>query len=227
MRTRLNILCVLVLLLLGWLVMESAGALIASASMGAQVGRNAGKEKEHTGETPTATDVSRFANMHAVSLHPSFDADLWMTDSVYNEKSGSYVPATYLSLVVSVPAQRKVSEMILLPVVSFLQIGCTLWALVLFVRLVISVNRFDIFTWRNVRRLRLIGLGLVLAFGCNMVLAFMEIRSLEEVLSLRGYELSLSEMLERTTLLLGLCSLIVGEVFAIGLRMKEEQDLTI
>jgi len=27
--------------------------------------------------------------------------------------------------------------------------------------------------------------------------------------------------------LLGLCSLIVAEVFAIGLRMKEEQDLTI
>ena len=31
----------------------------------------------------------------------------------------------------------------------------------------------------------------------------------------------------RMTLSLGACSLIVGEVFAIGLKMKEEQDLTI
>jgi hypothetical protein len=29
------------------------------------------------------------------------------------------------------------------------------------------------------------------------------------------------------TLTLGLVALIVGEIFAIGLRMKEEQDLTI
>ena len=50
---------------------------------------------------------------------------------------------------------------------------------------------------------------------------------IDTVFSLHGYELSLSELVSTTTLVLGLCSLIVGEVFAIGLKMKEEQDLTI
>ena len=42
-----------------------------------------------------------------------------------------------------------------------------------------------------------------------------------------GYELHLSDTVNTTTLVLGISTLIVAEVFAIGLKMKEEQDLTI
>ena len=38
------------------------------------------------------------------------------------------------------------------------------------------------------------------------------IYSIDTVFSLHGYELSLSELVSTTTLVLGLCSLIVGEV---------------
>ena len=48
-----------------------------------------------------------------------------------------------------------------------------------------------------------------------------------KVFSVTGYSLSMADMVHITSLVLGLSALIVAEVFAIGLRMKEEQDLTI
>ncbi|WP_373825022.1 DUF2975 domain-containing protein, partial [Bacteroides heparinolyticus] len=96
-----------------------------------------------------------------------------------------------------------------------------------FIRLIISINKSDIFNWRNVRRLRRLGVVLILGFCSVLAGAYMDLVSVREVFSLRGYDLSLSEMANVTTLVLGLCALIVGEVFAIGLKMKEEQDLTI
>lgn len=52
-------------------------------------------------------------------------------------------------------------------------------------------------------------------------------RSVGNVFSVHGYELHLSDTVNTTTLVLGISTLIVAEVFAIGLKMKEEQDLTI
>lgn len=55
----------------------------------------------------------------------------------------------------------------------------------------------------------------------------MALCNLREAFSLESYELILSDSVKVTNLLLGLISLIVAEIFAIGLKMKEEQDLTI
>lgn len=56
---------------------------------------------------------------------------------------------------------------------------------------------------------------------------YLTYRPLSEAFAVDGYELSLSAAIDITLLVLGLCALIVGEVFAIGLKMKEEQELTI
>ena len=110
---------------------------------------------------------------------------------------------------------------------SLLILAANIWALVVFIRLVISINRSDIFCWRNVRRLRRLGVLLVVAFACSWLSAWVEVEAVRDVLSIPHYELTTTDVVDRISLLLGLCALIVGEVFAIGLRMKEEQDLTI
>ena len=48
-----------------------------------------------------------------------------------------------------------------------------------------------------------------------------------QVLQLNGCEFSYTFAFSDATLILGFISLLVAEVFAIGLKMKEEQDLTI
>ena len=204
MKRRLNILCLVVMLVLSYSVLEQGYYIFLGAKMGAQTGLELGKK---------GSDIAAYKelmNLKVVNLIPSsMESFDFFRDSVYNEKSRSYVPAAYSSLMVSVDSHD------------------SLWAVVLFIRLIISINKSDIFNWRNVRRLRRLGMALVVSFCCTFASSYLDFIGIDTVFSLHGYELSLSELVSTTTLVLGLCSLIVGEVFAIGLKMKEEQDLTI
>ena len=56
---------------------------------------------------------------------------------------------------------------------------------------------------------------------------FLSFHNVEKVFSVTGYSLSMADMVHITSLVLGISALIVAEVFAIGLKMKEEQELTI
>ena len=120
-------------------------------------------------------------------------------------------------------SQKKLMNMKL----NFLHIVICVWSIVLFVRLVISINKSDIFNWKNVHRLRLLGAALIISFCTALLPAYLTFRSVGNVFSVHGYELHLSDTVNTTTLVLGISTLIVAEVFAIGLKMKEEQDLTI
>lgn len=216
MKRRLNIFCVIVMLVLGFSVLETG----YYAALGFQAGVKAsmGEEKRE--------EVMHMKFVHLLPAGIERGAGFFR-DSVYNAKSGSYVPAAYSSLMVSVPTSPSPWLMGVEGLLSILQLGVLLWAVVLFVRLVVSINRSDIFNWRNVRRLHRIGIALVTGFCCTLASAWLNIHSLEGAFALEGYRLSMTDAVSTTLLVLGLCALIVGEVFAIGLRMKEEQELTI
>ena len=85
-----------------------------------------------------------------------------------------------------------------------------------FIRFILNVNRNKVFVWENVNLLRLTACGL-------MILALVA----------AGDELytgcSLVEVYEHffDAFIFGVFNLIISEVFAIGLKLKEEQDLTI
>lgn len=219
MKRRLNILCLIVMLVLGYSVLHAGYYFF----VGAKLGVEAATEKR-----TQMHDVmnAQYINLIPKSLSLGGNGDLFV-DSVYNEKSARYVPATYSTLMVSVETHPSTGSKIADKFLLFLQLILYIWAVVLFIRLIISINKSDIFNWRNVRRLRRIGFFLIVAFCCTLVSAYLSLCSVEEVFSIRGYDLSLSDVTDTTVLVLGICSLIVGEIFAIGLKMKEEQDLTI
>lgn len=85
-----------------------------------------------------------------------------------------------------------------------------------FIRFILNVNRNQVFVWENVNLLRLTACGL-------MILAVVA----------AGDELytgcSLVEVYEHffDAFIFGVFNLIVAEVFAVGLKLQEEQDLTI
>jgi len=85
-----------------------------------------------------------------------------------------------------------------------------------FIRFILNVNRNKVFVWENVRLLRLTACGL-------MILAVVA----------AGDELytgcSLVEVYDHffDAFLFGVFNLIISEVFAVGLKLQEEQDLTI
>lgn len=227
MKRRLNILCAVVLLVMGWSVGVSLYYMGLGMTMGVQMGMDAVRE---TQEGRSYDKLEELNNLKTVSLFPKFLHDYkggLFTDSVRNEKTGRYVPIAYTNLMVSVPVHKTVWQNVVSGGMGVLALAAGIWALVLFIRIVVSVNRSDIFNWRNVRRLRRLGILLIVGFVCVLLPEYLSLCSLREVFSLEAYDLTLSDSVKVTNLLLGLISLIVAEIFAIGLKMKEEQDLTI
>lgn len=221
MKKRLNVLCVIVMLVLGYSVFETGYYFT--------IGLRAGFDAARHEQTVSPEQLNRLSNMRYISVMPD-DLDGWkglFADSVYNEKSASHIPVTYSSLLVGVDTQSDAKLMWARALLSLLLIALYLCALEQFVRLVVAINRGEIFGWRNVRRLRHIGIALIFSFLCILAASYIDKWQVEQCLQIRGYHLIVADAVQVTTLIIGLCALVVGEVFAIGLKMKEEQELTI
>ena len=85
-----------------------------------------------------------------------------------------------------------------------------------FIRFILNVNHNEVFVWENVNLLRLTACGL-------MILAL--VASCDEFIT----GCSFVEVYEHffDAFLFGVFNLIIAEVFAVGLKLREEQDLTI
>lgn len=230
MKRRLNILCVVVLLVLGWSVGKSLYYMYIAIEVGVEKGLEMARNADSTEDLERSKDFEALTNITTVGLVPRViteKAGTLMCDSVYNVKSGEFVPVAHGLLMVGLKTPKSLGVRVLAGVLSWVSLIAIIWALVLFVRIIVAINRSDIFSWLNVRRLRRLGLLLILEFGCTCLSAYLTLCSLREVFALEHYELDLPDTVNITTLMLGLVALIVAEVFAIGLKMKEEQDLTI
>lgn len=226
MKRRLNVLCVLVILVLSYSVLESAYMVGLGVGKGIEIGVEAGLRSQETSK-PVAHDfmLKEIDNLKVVALMP--EEFLPLPDSVYNEKSGTYVPAMFSQIAVCIPAKPNVWHMLITHLSPFLSIFTTVIAVILFVKIIISINKSDIFNWKNVRRLRWLGRALIIGFLAEVLPILVTYIEISDQLSIPGYSFHMSELVPLLTLVLGIVALIVAEVFAIGLRMKEEQELTI
>ena len=85
-----------------------------------------------------------------------------------------------------------------------------------FIRVILNVNRNKVFVWENVNLLRLTACGL-------MILAV--IASCDELYTGCTFVEVYDHFFD--AFIFGVFNLIVAEVFAVGLKLQEEQDLTI
>ncbi len=85
-----------------------------------------------------------------------------------------------------------------------------------FIRFILNVNRNKVFVWENVNLLRLTACGLMIL---SVVAAGDELST----------GCSFVEVYEHffDAFLFGVFNLIIAEVFAVGLKLQEEQDLTV
>ena len=89
-------------------------------------------------------------------------------------------------------------------------------SLIAFVRFILNVNRNKVFVWENVPLLRWTGWGLLAA---TLMIAIHDL--LEHIQLDRIYNNTIDDFI------FSVFCLIMAEVFMIGLKLKEEQDLTI
>ena len=106
---------------------------------------------------------------------------------------------------------------------SFLEFIAEMFAIVAalvsfisFIRFILNVNRNKVFVWENVKLLRLTACGL-------MILAV--VASCDELYMGCSFVDVYDHFFD--AFLFGVFNLIVAEVFAVGLKLQEEQELTI
>lgn len=85
-----------------------------------------------------------------------------------------------------------------------------------FIRFILNVNQNQVFVWENVNLLRLTACGL-------MILAF--VATGDELCAGCSFVEVYNHFFD--AFIFGVFNLIIAEVFAVGLKLKEEQDLTI
>ena len=120
----------------------------------------------------------------------------------------------------STPVLVTIGNMLVLLAMS----GCCLAFWVVFIRLVLAVNRGEDFGESATRRLRLMGWYIIAIYlGEWLLLAF----DTTPDVAYAGYDVSLHSEIDSMLLVIGLGLLMVSQLFAVGQKMKEENDLTI
>lgn len=173
MKRRLNILCLLVFLVFCYSVFN----------MGRDFGHgfSEGMKISHSGNQ----SVEQAINFRIATLMPKDFSSF--KDSVYNEKTGSYVPVAYTQMVTNVKVDRSTWMMVAQVISGLLAVFAIIASTVLFIQLIVAINKSDIFNWKNVRRLRWLGVALLLNFISEAVPALMNDYELSSVFSLSGY----------------------------------------
>ena len=211
MKLKINIICVLIFIAMAMSLVNSFAQGMPDFLIGFQEG--------------SRENVSPYM-IRFVNLSPE-DATAFK-DSVYNASDGKLIPVQYRSVVFH---DSNMTFSAVAEIVSFFLIFILLIViivqLVIFVKFVSAVNRSIIFDWSNVAKLRWIGALMLISFAVSAILYYLHY--LDDVASVKipGYTVNTIDVWDFNSLILGLGALLMGEIFAIGLRLKEEQDLTI
>jgi hypothetical protein len=89
-------------------------------------------------------------------------------------------------------------------------------AIIAFIRFIWNVNRDKVFVWQNVSMLRWTGWGIMFGYAYSLVMEYFH----NIPLTKSFYDAS-------DYFIFAFFCLIVAEAFAVGLKLKEEQELTI
>lgn len=150
------------------------------------------------------------------------------TATAINEKDGSTVSILPFISMIGIPNEKAdATDSIFLSLLDWMVMICCIYAIVQFVKMIRNIHRNIIFDWANVKRLRRLGLSLILCFCCSLVTFAINNHLVSQVISLKDCDFSIAFQFSDPTLLIGFTSLLFAEIFAIGLKLKEENDLTI
>ena len=217
MKTKLNIFCICII---ATLLLSASGIVSLFIQLvvgGFEAGWEAGMRGENI-ELPNYQMIYTFPNDNIPEK----------TGSVINAKDGSELAIKPIMSLVDVPAVAEEGGFsIIIGLVELAMIIGLVYTLAQFFKLIRNINRGIIFDWQNVKRLRKLGFALLVTFGCYFFSIAGTNYMLSEVVMLKGCESSILFIFADPTLILAFVSLLVAEIFAIGLKMQEEQELTI
>lgn len=221
MKKQLNLICVLIFFFLGLSLVPSIYTMGNAFVDGFNAGMSQVEKEYEQGTT----------NVNAEVLTPMV-LNLWpkslatATDKVFNQKDQEWHPASQIKTLVWVKAKEigwsRFGGFLTLIALIFI-----VKAIIQFYKLINAINHEVIFDWTNVRLLNRIGRNLLISFVLAQAYMLMNYWASTRLFELEGYVHNYWCDFQSMTLIMGLIALLVARIFAIGLRMKEEQELTI
>lgn len=216
MKKRLNLICLGIVLA----VLVSMSFLFSTFYYGFKAGIDAYKQG--------AAGVEKLDVTYKIIGTMPTDVITNETATAINEKDGSTVSILPFISMIGIPNEKAdATDSIFLSLLDWMVIICCIYAIVQFAKMIRNIHRNIIFDWANVKRLRRLGLSLILCFCCSLVVFAINNHLVSQVVSLKDCDFSIAFQFSDPTLLIGFTSLLFAEIFAIGLRLKEENDLTI
>ena len=214
MKKRLNVLCVLVFVIIGIGLMP----FVYWMAVGMKAGYESSPER--------VTDIDAVMNAETVRLMPVGISHL-EHGTIRNDVTGEQVALWPQNIAVSAGVDYPGWYDVVNTLATVLGVVAVIVVVVLFLKLILRVNRGYVFEWRNVRLLRWLG-GIQLA--ASIVVTLLQIYGASVVsgqFRVSGYVTDYFSYVSVLELSIGMVALIAAEIFAIGLKMKEEQELTI
>lgn len=220
MKRRLNILTLLILLGFGLHIGFNTYFSIEPFMSGFNEGYNAGRALKDEQKKSSVTH-------REIELIKSGTVEM-LPDSVYNKKSGTWEPMQIAKMTVSVENDKNISKEIWFFIPLGLGLVVASIAFILFfLKLIIAVNRSKVFDRHNIFRLRALGTIFICMGTCVCLGNYIDYYISSSLVDIPGYELSAKEVFDFSYFIYALISFLAAEIFAIGLHLKEEQELTI
>ncbi len=225
MKKKLNFLCALVLLVVLLVIFKTGydfGAGIYAGIKLVKDNKELVKENKKKGNPILAIQEGDF---HLVNLIPT--KAMILPDSIVNTKTGKNVPVVYSQMIIQTDKKENNANKWISGIFGFIGMISVIVALVYFIQVIVSINKSIIFDWKNVKHLRIMGYALLVSFFCVAIPPLMDMYAVKQSISLDKYIINPTFLENIKDLFLALGCFIVAETFAIGLKLKEEQDLTI
>ena len=215
-KQKFKILCLLIFLALAFIV----SVYVFEGSTYFRMGWNAGADRvkaENAGKDAFES--------YAINVIPS---DLTkFPDSVFNQKQHVWTPSIHDKLFVKAPVYTHSYLRTLLTVSEIMFVGIIILIISVFIKFIININKNIVFDKKNVSILRRIGIYHLLGVFFNFMSTYTDFRIIKKIIAIPDYEIKLNGAVESGMLIIGLIALLMAEVFAIGIKLQEEQDLTV
>ena len=220
MKRKFNIYCILMLVAM-------VVGLTVDFSLKAGSVMSVLKEVDQYTNEASAANADRVPYLIALDLQPT--GSEYIDHHIIDRKTGKSLPAKLASAMVKCDGTQKkpMTLLFLTDVCSLISIASIVVLWVYFIQLVLAVNRGMVFDRSVEHRLRMIGLTLLILYmsGWGTALGYYEVEKI--VTDIEGYRVVIANYPSLMDLLSGLGMLMIAQIFGIGRKMKEEQELTI
>ncbi|MBQ0115063.1 MAG: DUF2975 domain-containing protein [Bacteroidales bacterium] len=219
MEKKFNFICVIMLVALLLGILTPVIGTIGSFTAGFSDGWNSDSVKvEKISGTVTA-----------VSLMP-LKQPLSFTHEIVNEKTGDTEGVQIVQAMVNskkVDRSNRLAFNIGMPALGLVSSVIAITFIVFFVKIILAVNRNQIFDKLMERRLAWCGWLLIGYYAVNWTVVLANYFHCKAMFSFAGYAISIVNYPAAAILLAGIGMLLIGQIFGIARHLKEEQELTI